>query len=314
MTLEVLPYSQKECTPRMFADSPLLRAEPDWTTTAPMSSSRACVEQKRSALAELQLLPAAEQPKSTILSIENEIRAMEEQDVPPEAAAEAPGVSDSVFHSVPPVEQDVPPETASVASGVSDSVSDSVPPVEQDVPPETASVASGVSDSDPPISKELARQMRQEVATGKSARGRPLSQEEIGLRLARLHRRVLVLPARYRQAELARLSEAERRFVGHLEVAVGTINDHTTETISQAVEPLLARAEGRVPPRRPDQTATERKIELQQILAGVPLLREERRQCAEEERQERRRAADAQKAERQAERAAKKARIEDEAP
>ena len=80
---------------------------------------------------------------------------------------------------------------------------------------------------------------------------------------------------------------------------------------SQAVEPLLARAEGRTPPRREGQTATERKQEIDQALVACRLLRKERKQCAAEERQERRRAADAQKAERQAERAAKKARRQD---
>ena len=156
------------------------------------------------------------------------------------------------------------------------------------------------------FSKQYANKLHNELRAGKTSRGQPLTEEAAKAHLAKLKQRALVMSARYRAAELARVSEVERRFVGHLAATAECVNAHTTA----ALEPLLARAEGRVPARRPDQTAAERKIELQQILAGVPLLREERKQCAEEERQERRRAADAQKAER----AAKKARIEDEAP
>jgi hypothetical protein len=122
--------------------------------------------------------------------------------------------------------------------------------------------------------------MRQEVETGKSARGRALSEEEISQRLAKLQRRVVFLPLRFRQAELARLNEIERRFVGHLAAVVSTVNEHTTA----ALEPLVARAEGRIPPRREGQTATERKQEIDQALLAGRALREERKALVEEER------------------------------
>ena len=67
-----------------------------------------------------------------------------------------------------------------------------------------------------------------------------------------------------------------------------------------ALEPLIARAEGRVPARRPDQTATERKQEIDQALLACRLLREERRMVADEERAEKKRLAEAKKAEREA--------------
>jgi hypothetical protein len=98
-------------------------------------------------------------------------------------------------------------------------------PEEPDLLSERSGLSVGVSDDDPPISRELARQMRQEVETGKSARGRTLSEEEIGQRLAKLRRRIMFLPIRFRQAELARLSELVE---GAPDVAEeGTSGDHS---------------------------------------------------------------------------------------
>jgi hypothetical protein len=96
--------------------------------------------------------------------------------------------------------------------------------------------------------------------------------------MEKLHRRMLVLPARYRRAELLRINEIERRFVTHLVTVVNTVNAHT----DAALEPLIARAEGRVP----GQTATERKREIDQALLATRTLREERKALVEEERAE----------------------------
>ncbi len=82
---------------------------------------------------------------------------------------------------------------------------------------------------------------------------------------------------------MARINERESRFVGHLAVAVDSVNSH----VAAALEPLVARAEGRVPPRREGQTATERKQEIDQALLAGRALREERRQLVEEEKAER---------------------------
>jgi hypothetical protein len=100
------------------------------------------------------------------------------------------------------------------------------------------------------------------------------------MHIAKLHRRMLVLPARYRRAELVRINEIERRFVTHLVTVVNTVNEHTTA----ALEPLVARSEGRIPPRREGQTATERKREIDQALLATRTLREERKALVEEER------------------------------
>ena len=117
---------------------------------------------------------------------------------------------------------------------------------------------------------------------------------------------MLVLPNRFKQGELERLNELERRFLGHLAAATECVNAHTTA----ALEPLLARVEGRVPPRREGQTATERKQEIDQALVASRLLRKEREGLVQEEREEKKRLAEAKKAER----AAKKARATPSSP
>jgi hypothetical protein len=100
------------------------------------------------------------------------------------------------------------------------------------------------------------------------------------MHIAKLHRRMLVLPARYRRAELVRINELEQRFVGHLVTVVNTVNEHTTA----ALEPLIARAEGRIPPRREGQTLAQRKTELDLAMVS---LRSERREIVLAEKRER---------------------------
>ena len=91
----------------MFSQSPLLKAVPDWSMAPrPRATRRAApaaeepeepemapqLERKRTALAALQLLPEAEQPKSTVVSLQNEIRALEEEAQEPTGAdGPAPG-------------------------------------------------------------------------------------------------------------------------------------------------------------------------------------------------------------------------------
>jgi hypothetical protein len=55
------------------------------------------------------------------------------------------------------------------------------------------------SDSDV-ASKRYANKLRRELREGKTSRDQPLSEEQAQSHIAKLHRRMLVLPARYRQA------------------------------------------------------------------------------------------------------------------
>ena len=57
------------------------------------------------------------------------------------------------------------------------------------------------------VSKQYANKLRMELREGRY--GRPLTEEQVCSHLARLRRRALVLPARYRDAELAKIRELE---------------------------------------------------------------------------------------------------------
>jgi hypothetical protein len=59
------------------------------------------------------------------------------------------------------------------------------------------------------ISKQYARQLHKELHDGATTKGRPLTDEQAELHIAKLRRRMLILPARYRQAELARIQQLE---------------------------------------------------------------------------------------------------------
>jgi len=150
------------------------------------------------------------------------------------------------------------------------------------------------------FAKQYYSKLHRELSTGATSRGMPLTDEAAQSHIAKLRQRAVVMGSRYRAAELARISEVERRFLGHLGAAAESVNAHTTA----ALAPLLARAEGRVPARREGQSATERKQEVDMALVASRLLREERKRLVEEERTEKRLLAEAKKAER----AAKKAR------
>ena len=60
----------------------------------------------------------------------------------------------------------------------------------------------------------------------------------------------------------------------------------TGEATKANTDELLQRAQGKIPEKRPDQTAAERKREIDWALKAVPALREERKQMAKVERQE----------------------------
>ena len=119
--------------------------------------------------------------------------------------------------------------------------------------------------------------IRQELESGSTCNGVPLGDEHARQRLAKLRRRASTMTARYRVAELARINELEQRFVGHLTATANDVKAH----VDIAIEPLITRAEGRVPPRREGQTAAARKVELGLVMSG---LRHERKRLVEEER------------------------------
>ena len=60
----------------------------------------------------------------------------------------------------------------------------------------------------------------------------------------------------------------------------------TAETTKANTEELIQRAQGKIPERPPNQSAAERKREIDQVLKSVPALRTERKQMADLERQE----------------------------
>ena len=103
------------------------------------------------------------------------------------------------------------------------------------------------------FSKQYASKLHNELRAGKTSRGQPLTEELAQSHLVKLKRRALGMSARGRAAELVRIGQVEKRFLGHLAAAAECINAHTTA----ALEPLLARSEGRIPQRREGQTAPE---------------------------------------------------------
>jgi len=154
-------------------------------------------------------------------------------------------------------------------------------------PPAPGSEEASASTPEPPLSKHRADNLRRELRAGVTARGQPITDDQKRHHLARLRGRLTVLPPRYREAEMARIDELEMRFVGHLAAAANSVKDH----VDAALEPLIARAEGRLPPRRAGQTLSQRKAELDQVMVG---LRHERSQlvAAEKEEREAKRAAE----------------------
>jgi hypothetical protein len=109
-----------------------------------------------------------------------------------------------------------------------------------------------------------------------------LTDEQVQERFAKLRRRNLTLLARYREQDRKTLDKLEGAFQKYLDDKTKEVKEHVT----QAVAPLVARSEGRIPPRRPGQTAAERRREIDAVLPMLRALKDERKQCAEEERRE----------------------------
>jgi hypothetical protein len=318
--------------------SNLLDSEPDWSSTA-MPSDRKCVTcgdftatkrgkyctahspstalvKKKASLASLEALPEASQPQATIVSLSNEVRFLEQLAEEEEKSPEAPAVELFCPRSGTwSGSEKAPSEAAEPAAGPSspqglpqglpaqevpeeplDSTEEPSSPqgLPQGLPAQNAAEEEP-SDSDV-ASKRYANKLRRELREGQTARGQPLTEEQAQSHLAKLRRRMLILPARYQQAELARVNELERRFLGHLTTVVNTVNAHTTA----ALEPLIARAEGRLPPMREGQTLAQRKTELDLAMVS---LRSERREIvlAEKRGRDERRAAQQSKRRRKAE-------------
>jgi hypothetical protein len=60
-----------------------------------------------------------------------------------------------------------------------------------------------------PVSRQHADNLRRELRTRRTARGQPLTEEQARSNIAKLKRRALVMTARYRAAELARIQALE---------------------------------------------------------------------------------------------------------
>jgi hypothetical protein len=249
--------------------------------------------------------PAAEQfcPGSGSFSGSEKAPSEAGPEVPPEAPAEASELSDAKPPEEPGAVEEAPEPISEPASPqhphqhpyAQDAAEKPQEPISEPVSPQHPHQHPYAQDAadEPPeessspqhpnvISTKRADNLRRELRTGYTARGQPLTEEQARSNIAKLKRRALVMTARYRAAELAKINEFERRFVGHLTAAVDSVNAHTTA----AIGPLVARSEGRIPARREGQTAAARKNEIDQALLAGRLLREERKLLVAEERAE----------------------------
>ena len=135
--------------------------------------------------------------------------------------------------------------------------------------------------------------IRRELHIGKTVEGTKLTPQMVQERFDKLEQRHSMLAPRYQAADAEVLSQLREKWKEDLTDAARGINEHTTEEIAgvhsrldhmQAQqERIEARLEGKLPPRRPDQTATQRKREIDEVLPG---LRQERKELVAEERAE----------------------------
>jgi hypothetical protein len=254
----------------------LLDSEPDWSSAA-MPSDRKCVTcgdftatkrgnyctahtpstalaKKKASLANLEALPEASQPQSTIVSLSNEIRALERL-AGEEKSPEAP--ADELFRPRSGSwsgSEKAPSEAAEPATEPSSPQGPHQGLPAQEVPEEPVDSTEELSNPQGPPqglpqglpaqevpeeepSKRYANKLRRELREGKTSRGQPLTEEQAQMHIAKLHR-MLVLPARYKLAELVRINELERRFIGHLVTVVNTVNAHTTAALEPPRDPL----------------------------------------------------------------------------
>ena len=238
-------------------------------------------------LARMKAGPPALQPKSAMVSLRNQIRdlqrVVDDEAMLPTAASFSPILGEWVTVDAPKSsEAQGPPAPVAEEASVSipEPPSPQSPRGDDQGPPAPGSEEASESIPEPPLSKHRADNLRRELRAGVTARGQPITDDQKRHHLARLRGRLTVLPPRYREAEMARIDDLEMRFVGHLAAAANSVKDH----VDAALEPLLARAEGRLPPRRAGQTLSQRKAELDQVMIG---LRHERSQLVAAEREER---------------------------
>ena len=223
-------------------------------------SLAAVIAEKRELLASLQEGPEALQRKSciaTVLGELEELRMVHDDDA--EASEPDPGEAGrSGGPDGPDAEQEEGPHGEAGRSSGPDG-------------PDAGNIA---------FSREYAMQLWQEASTGVTRKGVRLDDEQRLARVTKLKQSAVTLAPRYRTARLARIGPLEQRFAAHLAATANDIKAH----VDAALDPLLMRSEGRIPPRREDQTAAERKQEIDQALVATRLLREERKRLVEEER------------------------------
>ena len=231
------------------------------------------IAEKRALLAHLQGEPEALQRKSCIATVLGELAQLQ---LAHDDAAEA-----SEPTKIPePAEPDVePPSLQGPCADGQGKAPDAQGTAHEFAqgPPESPDALGKAPDV---VSKQYAQQLWQEAESGRTRSGVPLDGEQRLIRTKKLRQRAMAMLARYRTAELPRIAELESRVAGHLVAATNDFKGH----VDAAVEPLIARAEGRTPPRREGQTASERMQEIDQVLVATRLLRKERKRLVEEER------------------------------
>jgi hypothetical protein len=134
--------------------------------------------------------------------------------------------------------------------------------------------------------KQYYAQIRRELHLGKTDGGKKLTKQMVQERFEKLEERHARLAPRYQATDAETLVKLREKWKDDLADAARDINQHTTSEVAgvhSRLERIEARLEGKLPPRRPDQTATQRKREIDEVLPG---LRQERKQLVEEERAE----------------------------
>jgi hypothetical protein len=134
--------------------------------------------------------------------------------------------------------------------------------------------------------KQYYAQIRRELHLGKTDGGKKLTPQMVQERFEKLEERRARLAPRYQAADAETLSKLREKWKDDLADATSEINQHTTNEVAgvhSRLDCIEARLEGKLPPRRPDQTATQRKREIDEVLPG---LRDERKQLVAEERAE----------------------------
>ena len=146
--------------------------------------------------------------------------------------------------------------------------------------------SSASASSSETYSREYYAKIRRELHLGKTVDGTKLTPQMVQERFDKLEARHERLPTRYQAADRKTLDELFEKYKDVLGDAVKTINEHTTNEI-QGVHERLDRIESRlagdIPPRCEQQTASDRKREIDEIL---PRLRHERQELLKEERAE----------------------------